>query len=612
MLLFRHPRIRPGQKEMVQDVMKTLEEGLNLVAHAPCGIGKTDASLSPALTYALENNLAVFFLTPKISQHQIAIDVAKGLSEKYNIEIPTIDIIGRKYACIHPSLQELDYDTFYTACEQLRKEELCSYHMALNPFGKSREQKLRELAQLFRSPKHHSETIKIGEELGICPYELMVKLAGSATLVICDYYHIFSPKIRDLMLTKMRKCIEQLIVIVDEAHNLPQRVRDHLSCSFNTALAQKAEKELEELGDYAPPLAERLKKWGYERLGKEKEIEIEQDELEGILDFGMEREETIEYLQALGTEYIETKGKRSALLRLARFISLWFDETPAARILRKTAHGISISKKYLDVALVTSILNEAHASIVMSATLIPPEMYKDILGLDENTLVRTYPSPFPKENRLAMILRDATTRFTQRNPLTYKRIAFIIDQLYDGKTAVFFPSYDVLNNVLPLIQSSPKHVQQAKMGPKELKDVVRKFATYGGLLLGVQGGSLSEGLDFSNNEITTLIVVGVALEEMTLETKALITYYEEKFGKGWEYAYFLPAMTKALQAAGRAIRKENDRAVIVFLDERFAWQNYRRLFPKDLQPEVLEVREGLRAVQAFRKGSQTRLSHPHS
>ncbi len=117
--------------------------------------------------------------------------------------------------------------------------------------------------------------------------------------------------------------------------------------------------------------------------------------------------------------------------------------------------------------------------------------------------------------------------------------------------------------------------------------------------MAVQGGSLSEGLDFVNGEIKTAVVVGIALEEMNLEIKSLIDYYQEKFGKGWEYAYIYPAVTRALQAAGRAIRKDEDKAAIIYLDERFAWQNYRRLFPLDEKFAVVKAEEMGKYLEAF-------------
>jgi DNA excision repair protein ERCC-2 len=76
-----------------------------------------------------------------------------------------------------------------------------------------------------------------------------------------------------------------------------------------------------------------------------------------------------------------------------------------------------------------------------------------------------------------------------------------------------------------------------------------------------------------------VVIVGLPLQKPDLETQALIKYYDDKFKKGWDYGYLLPAFNKALQSAGRCIRTETDKGVIVFIDERYAWTNYFRCFP---------------------------------
>ncbi|VVB98008.1 ATP-dependent DNA helicase [uncultured archaeon] len=232
-------------------------------------------------------------------------------------------------------------------------------------------------------------------------------------------------------------------------------------------------------------------------------------------------------------------------------------------------------------------------------------MYRDVLGLDEKrTVMKSYPSPFPKSNKLNLIVEGAPTRYSHRNFDEYKKIGEMVDKAHasKGKTAAFFPSYNVLSSVLPFIKTSPKFVQNERMPPRELHKLAKDFSSQGGMLIGVQGGSLSEGLDYSNGEIKTAVVVGIALEEMSLEVKSLIDYYQEKFGKGWEYAYIYPAVTRALQAAGRAIRKDEDKAAIIYLDERFNWQNYRKLFPTDERFVVVNQDEMERYLSAFWDG----------
>jgi DNA excision repair protein ERCC-2 len=585
-LLFRHPTVREGQRQMLEDVIATVENGRVLLAHAPCGIGKTDASLSPAISYALEHDKKVLFLTPKLSQHKVGVSVAKGIAQKYGVRVGVADVVGRKQACAHPVFSVLDYDEFYSACEEARKNALCSYYI-------NAQQPLSVPDHLYSS----QEVLEWAKSVKVCPYEVMVKRGNDAVLVVADYFHFFLPYVRDMLFKKWDVKAKDVIVVVDEAHNLPFRVIEHFSTSFNTFFAKKVDEELKELGEQPLGLAEFL----MGLIGESEEKIVDKDVVERLpLPFDVEK--SVEWLSDLGVRVLERGRQRSALLRFAHFLSSWYLDAPSVRIVRKKKRTVSLIKRLLDPSAITKVINEVHAAILMSATLIPPEMYVNVLGIDEDrSVVREYHSPFPDEHRQVIVVKGLTTRFSQRNEQTYKRLAFAIDQFFDNSTAVFFPSYELMDNVLHYVVSSPKFVQRPDMSVHEVARLVSDFSRYGGLLAGVQGGSLSEGVDFANNEIKTLLVVGLALEEMTLERKALIEYYQKKFGKGKLYAYDVPAMTKALQAAGRAIRKESDVASIIFLDERFAWYPYRALFPNTWNVAVLPLFKAVSAVKSFRR-----------
>ncbi len=583
-IYFRHKTFRPIQKIIINDVYNAIEKGNNMLIHAPCGSGKTDSVLSPAITYAVNNGKNVFFLTPKIAQHNLAIEVIKGISKKYDLELKAVDMIGRKYSCINPIFNNLDMDSFYTACEKLRKEERCLYYNRARGNTKLEEIKadirFKKILEKYGNVKTNIELKKICEKESVCPYEIMLKLSSISNIIIADYFHILSKSIRELFLLKSKKKLENSIIIVDEAHNLPSRIRSFLSTSFNTYMFSALDKEMKFMGEESN-LLKIFKAFAKEKLKGKKEVETNLEDFIKILP-DMSKDELIDYYEAIGVEYVERTNKKSYSLLFSRFLEKWFDDTASFRKIKGYGDFFSISKKFLDPSLVVSALNDSHSSILMSATLRPLEMYRDILGLDPlRTELKEYPSSFSKDNKLNLILTDVTTKFSKRNAKEFEKIANIIDELYDGKTAVFFASYDVLNATLPFIKTKRKLVQNKNMSPTEINNLINTFSFGGGLLLGVQGGSLSEGLDFKNNEITTLIIVGIGLEEMNLETKALIEYYQKKFGKGWEYAYIYPGVSKVLQSAGRAIRKETDKAVIVFLDERFNWKNYKKLLPKD-------------------------------
>ena len=138
------------------------------------------------------------------------------------------------------------------------------------------------------------------------------------------------------------------------------------------------------------------------------------------------------------------------------------------------------------------------------------------------------------------------------------------------------------------------------MHSSELAALLDKFRdnySRGYVLLGVASGSLAEGIDYAGDKLLAAIIVGIPLAEMDLERQALIDYYEEKFGRGWHYAYLYPAIIKALQCAGRVIRSANDRGIAVFLDKRYVWKNFRNCFPKDFN--AIKTREPAYLVERF-------------
>lgn len=604
---FRHSKIRDHQKQMIHDIYSALEAGNHLLAHAPCGIGKTDAALSPAITYAMEHGLDVFFLTPKISQHKIAAEVAKGVAEKYNLNLRAVDLIGRRHACAHPALGGLDHDTFYQTCERLRRDEKCGFYSNARGNTKLEEAKaellFRKLLSSYGAVKAHNEIIAESESLHACPYEIMIKLASNSKLIIADYFHIIAPQIRALFLSKTKKKLENSIVIIDEAHNLPKRVRDYLSVSFNNRMVARMETEMKSMGGDLR-FEKEFVSWAKDALKSNPEMPLSAEQLNSPLAyFAMKPEEVADYFESAGIAYIEKANRKSALLKFSKFLRGWYENTPGSiRILRGKGNFFSASKRFMDPAIITSELNKTHSTALMSATLHPMHMYRDVLGLDEKrTVMKSYPSPFPKSNKLNLIVEGTTTRYSHRNFEEFRKIGEMVDRAHAprGKTAVFFPSYSVLSSVLQFIKAAPKFVQNERMPPRELHKLAKEFSSQGGMLIAVQGGSLSEGLDFGNGEIKTAVVVGIALEEMNLEIKSLIDYYQGKFGKGWEYAYIYPAVTRALQSAGRAIRKDEDKAAIIYLDERFSWQNYRKLFPSDEKFAVVKAEEMGKCLEAF-------------
>jgi len=222
-------------------------------------------------------------------------------------------------------------------------------------------------------------------------------------------------------------------------------------------------------------------------------------------------------------------------------------------------------------------------------------MYRDLMGFDNKTLLREYKNPFPEGNKLSLIIPDTTTKYTARDESMFKRIAGIIAGITNtvpGNTILFFPSYDLRDKVyiyFNKISSKTAFLEQRGLKKKEKNELLERFKCYkdvGAVLLATSSGNFGEGIDLMGDFLKGVVIIGLPLDRPNIETKALIDYYENKFKKGWDYGYILPAITRVMQNSGRCIRSETDRGIIAFVDERYAWESYRKCFPNDSNLKV--------------------------
>lgn len=609
LIYFRHDSFRKGQKEIIKDIYQSVSLGKNILVHAPTGTGKTDSALSAAITFALKKDLKVLFLTPKISQHKIAIEVIDDLNDKYNLKIKAVDFVGKKNMCIDPVISKTD-SNFYEICKMACKKKQCPFFENIRPSNKGQRDLLSYLLEKKLSEKEvltHLEIKNMAKELKsvagdrqpVCAYELAKLFAKSCRVIIADYYHVFSSKVMESTLSEIGINLEDCIVVIDEAHNLEDRLLKLLSKSLNTNMLHRAIKEAKEIKnnklknlldkqlDHVEKIAEeKLKKIKEEKIGKDEFLikEIKEDVIS-----------VIEELEESGLKYIEElKESSSALISVGLFLEEWIKEKDAhIRFIRKEKNAISVKYNALDVSPLTKkIFENCYSSVLMSATLTPLAMYADILGLKEGTITKEYPSPFDKEKRLNLLINDVSTKFTQRTEEEYKKIARHVEKCVNaipGNCVVFFPSFEVLGDIYRLMRNinKPIIVQEERMDSSDFEEMIQGFKKhskkFGSILMAVMGGKASEGIDLPGELLIGAVIVGIPLAKMELETKAKIDYYEIKFRNGWNYAYIQPAIQKVIQSAGRVIRTDNDKGVVVFIDSRFHWENYRRCFSKDTQ-----------------------------
>lgn len=603
MELFPYSKKREIQKDMIRHVETALLNKKNLIVHAPTGLGKTVAAIAPALEYAIEKKLTIFFLTSRHTQHKIAVDTIKEIKNKFNLNFSAVDIIGKKWMCPVPGTDTLYSNEFNEYCKKQIEENTCEFYSNTKEKGKLSVKAKNVLEELKRiSPCHTEKLYEICAEEKLCPYEISAALAAESTVIITDYYYVFHPSVSASFFNKTQKELENCIIIVDEAHNLPQRVRElqtqRLSGFMISRAIQEAKKyehgeiivELSKLKKILEELSKDLD------VGKEKLIDKKEfvKQVQQIKDY----QEFINDLIFMGDEIREDQ-KLSYIGSIGSFLEEWLGEDEGfARILELKGGREPtqiLSYRCLDPSLTTKdVIAKSYSTIAMSGTLTPTSMYKDLLGFD-NVIEQEYPSPFPEENKLSLIIPETTTKYSLRNEKQFKRMAEICAEITNkvpGNSAIFFPSYylrDKVFNYYAMLGDKTVFKEESTFTKAERFDLLERFKGYekvGAVLLGAVSGSFGEGIDLPGDLLKCVIIVGLPLQQPDIETQELIKYYDKKFGKGWDYGYVFPAFNKALQSAGRCIRSEKDRGVIVFLDNRYSWPNYVKCFPKNMQIRI--------------------------
>lgn len=599
-IYFPHEKVRESQKEFIEKIKESLEKKTNLIAHVPTGIGKTAAILSVALSFAIQNKLTVFFLTPKHTQHKIAIETLRLIKQKYNLDFAVVDLIGKKWMCAQPGVSDMPTGEFYDYCKDLVKNKQCTYYNNLKNKDKLSVETEATLKELSSNILHVEELKEISKSRHLCPFEVACLLAKKSSVIIADYHHILTPSIREHLFERINKDISECIIIIDESHNLPEKCRELLSTQFSTIGIESAIKESDLLGfkDISGILKEIkniIENLASKRLNKEtKEALIKKEELIRAIEKTIEIDQIINDLLFIGEKIIELK-KRSSSSHIANFLINWQGPDESfVRVIKtnKTLKGrdyITINYNCLDPSLITKPLADmAYSLICMSGTLTPVEMYKDLLYFE--TITAEFKNPFPQKNRLSVIIPETTTKFTARSQEMFRKIASYCARIVNeipGNSAVFFPSYDLRDKINFYFQNECIKTiltEVPNMTKQEKTETLEKFKAYketGAVLLGASSGSFGEGIDIEDNILKCVVVVGIPLERPDLGTQELINYYDKKFGRGWDYGYIMPAIIKCLQNAGRCIRSETDKGVIIFLDQRYIWESYFKCFPKD-------------------------------
>lgn len=611
---FPYASVRPNQDQFIKTVFDAVEKRRSVLIEGSNGLGKTISAISSALPTAVEKDLKILYVARTHRQHDRVIEELRRVFKKHHVS--GISIRGRNQMCLNSFAVKNAYDakSLMEACELLKAEGRCPYYKA--PEEQTYEY-LQLQQQIATRPYMASEIQKVCRRRKVCSYELLKAALPNVKVVALSYLYIFDPVIRMAFLKNLNSQLHKTILIVDEAHNLPETAIDISSSSLSLFVIKRAELEAQKYRNEQIEAFAKYFRKGIEKLTKEIDREqiippesiIEIIKKEGSLS---NPRDFFEQLHEVGSSIrrnllSEGKNPRSYIHGMSEFLLHWLDtldddsfiNVASSYTNRENAKTAKLEIVALDPSKVTApVFSFTYSNIIMSGTLQPLDAYARMTRLPENTVHCVVPSPFPKENILSVVCLGVSTALEKRTPIMYQTIIERINEVVrntPANTGVFTASYGVLNALitegLETALDKPLLYERRGMSSKANERIVADFKTCGegdgAVFLGVQGGRTSEGVDFPGKQMNSVVIVGVPYAEPTPRVKAQISYYEKCFPKlGREYGYVLPAMKKASQTAGRPVRTLEDKGAIVFLDSRFATSYCRSFLPSWISNEM--------------------------
>jgi DNA excision repair protein ERCC-2 len=591
----------------METVCEAVEEGRSVLIEGSNGLGKTVAALSACLPKAIDRKLKVLYVARTHRQHDRVIEELKAISKESRVA--GISIRARHEMCLNNLITRHPLDTraAMEICELLKAQHRCPYYESIE----DKEDECFEIQQqMALSPCTASEVLRICRRRGFCPYELVKASITDMDVIVMSYLYVFDPAIRNVFLRNLGAPLTKTILIIDEAHNLPETAVDIASSSLSIFTLKQAEAEAnrldyKDIAQFAKTVKSEIEEMT-EKIGKQTVVPPEfltelVQEKAGI----DEPKKFFEHLHDTGVSIkrnllIEGKYPRSFIHGTGYFMLRWLETAEDQSFINmisryNSKQGLPTAKLEivaLDPSKITvPVFSQVRSTVAMSGTLQPLEAYIRITKLPENTVQKVVPSPFPKEHVLALISSGVTTAMEKRTPEMYRKIIKRVSEIArntPANTGIFVPSFEVLGALLAeglkKALDKPLFCEYRSMDSRENEKMIAEFKTCskngGAVLLGAQGGRSSEGVDFPGDEMNSVAIVGLPYAEPTPKVRAQINYFERLFpGFGREYGYVLPAMKKACQAAGRSIRTLEDRGAIVFLDYRFASDYCRSFIP---------------------------------
>ena len=569
---------RKGQRDLAVSVYRTILRKKKLFIQAPTGVGKTISTVFPAVKAVGEElGEKIFYLTAKTITRTVAEQAFETLREQ-NLKFKVITLTAKEKICFCEETSCNPDDCPYAKGHFDRVNDAV-YELLMQEDVMSRK-------VLEAQARKHK----------VCPFEMALDVSTWVDGVICDYNYVFDPDAR------LRRFFAEggaggYLFLIDEAHNLVERGRQMYSaelCKEDFLAVKKLVK-----GE-APRFAKRLEACNKILLAMKKECE-NYKVLDNISHFGIQLmnvlSETDRYLE----ECVDKEVRETVLdfyFQVRSFLNIYdgLDENYVVYT-EYQENGRFVLKLFCvnPAANLQKCLDKGNSAVFFSATLLPIQYYKRLLSTEKDNYAVYIDSSFDTKKRLLMNGVDVSTRYTMRSREMYQRYATYIFRVVKAKMGnylIFFPSYrfmeDVYQEFTQLLASDEEEmelvIQQKHMDEEERENFLRAFEMGREKSLigfGVLGGIFSEGIDLTNEKLIGTLIIGTGLPQVCNEREILKSYFDQKGLYGFDYAYRYPGMNKVLQAAGRVIRTEDDRGVILLLDERFQKEKGKEIFPKE-------------------------------
>lgn len=566
---------RKGQKELATSVYRTILRKKKLFIQAPTGVGKTMATIFPSVKAVGEElGEKIFYLTAKTITRTV-VEQAFQLLKKQGLQYKVVTLTAKEKICF---------------CEDKEcNPEKC-------PYAKGHYDRVNQAVyeMITTTDDMSRENIEVyARKYEVCPFEMSLDVAVWVDAVVCDYNYVFDPNahLRRFFADEVKG---EYLFLIDEAHNLVERAREMYSATIYKEEFLEAKRIIKYLDK---KLVRKLDICNRQLLELKRECETYQVH-QSVGHFSISMTNLLMEMERFMEECDRAEVKEELLefyFHVRTFLNVYdvLDENYTIYTEMEEDGKFKLKLFCVNPALnLQNFLEKGNSTVFFSATFLPIHYYKQLLSTEKDDYAIYVDSPFDIKNREILIGSDVSSKYTKRNVQMYERIASYIIKTLEvkkGNYIAFFPSYQFMENVYEVLERRLSGetvclLQEKMMTEEKREEFLEEFAKEReGNLLGlcVMGGIFSEGIDLTEEKLVGAFIVGTGLPQICYEREILRQYFEKKNGKGFDYAYLYPGMNKVLQSAGRVIRTETDRGVILLLDERFLQRQCQEIFPRE-------------------------------